>query len=268
MDVLVAFKMVPDLDLVVGEMVTGEENRVETSYLRPVVNPYDEGALELALGLRDQAEAAGEALTLTAVSAGDNVADRILKTLLALRFARAVRLAATPDEAASPDRVARRIADFAGSGGFDLLMLGSQSSDGGSGLVPALVAEALGWPCVAGVVGLRPDGDGGLELSRRYAGGRLVSRLRPPAVLVIADVVANCLRVPTLKDRMTHGKRPVEVIERANGATSDAQPLQPSPVGFSAVADRREAVMVDGRDGGAVFAALSALWTGRGGEGP
>lgn len=268
MDILVAFKMVPDLDLVTGEMVAGEAMRVETGHLRPIVNPCDEGTLELALGLRDQAEAMNEPLTLAAISVGEDTANRVLKTLLALRFCRAVRVAAAPGDAASPNAVAHMIADFAKANGFCFLMLGYQSADQGSGLVPPLAAAALGWPIVADVLGVRPIGDGTLEVVRRYIGGCLVSRLRPPAVLAVSDAVVNCLRVPTLKDRMTYGKQQIEVFE-GNSRRITGSDLEPWPAlgGHTAVDDRRNAEMIDGGRSEAAFAALTLLCAGHSGRG-
>ncbi|MDR3494670.1 MAG: hypothetical protein P4L82_08705 [Ancalomicrobiaceae bacterium] len=270
MDALLAFKMVPDLDLVTGEMVEGESTAVDTGYLRPIINPDDEGALELALQLRDQAEAAGATLPLSAVSVGGPAADRVLKTLMALRFARAMRLATAEDLTFRPDMVARDLADRVRQGGHRLLILGRQSSDGASGLVPPLVAASLGWPLIADVIDLSYRTDAALMVTCRRPDGVLRLTLRPPAVLAIADVAASYLRSPTLKDRMTHGKRPIEVIDVAEPVANNAgiAPLQPLPIGYSSSVERRSAVMVDGSDVAAALSALSAAWRGRGRAGP
>ena len=266
MDLLIAFKMVPDLDLVTGEMVTGDAGRVDTSYLRPVVNPYDEAALELAMRLRDQALAAGESLALSAVTVGDATADRILKTLLALRFERASRLVpAGGPELLRPGAVARLLADFTGKAP-QFLFLGRQSSDDASGLVPALVAEALGWPLIADVVDARHAAGGRIEATCRHAAGSLTLTLGSPAVLAIDDAVVTAMRVPTLKDRMTHGKRPVDIAEINEMPANGFARLQPAPAGFADVVHRRRAEMIDGGGEAALPALLSAWAAATGGR--
>jgi electron transfer flavoprotein alpha/beta subunit len=64
--------------------------------------------------LRDQAQAIGESLALSAVTVGNATADRVLKTLLALRFERASRLAPEVGPDLLSGAVARLLAEFAG----------------------------------------------------------------------------------------------------------------------------------------------------------
>jgi electron transfer flavoprotein alpha/beta subunit len=215
--------------------------------------------------LRDQAQAHGESLALSAVTVGNATADRVLKTLLALRFERASRL----PPAVGPDllsgAVARLLAEFAGKV-QRFLFLGRQSNDDAGGLVPALVATALGWPLIADVVDARYVAGGRLEATCRHAAGSLILTLGAPAVLAIDDTVAAAMRVPTLKDRMSHGKRPVEIGDIGGMPDDGFARLQPAPAGFADVVDRRRAGMIDGRDGAALPALLSAWRAATGGR--
>jgi electron transfer flavoprotein beta subunit len=60
MNVLVCFKIVPDLDQLSGsDWVIDGCSRVETRFVKRMINPYDESALELALKMADHAGGAG-----------------------------------------------------------------------------------------------------------------------------------------------------------------------------------------------------------------
>ena len=72
MKILGCFKVVPDLDLVADEdWRTGGGLAVDTSYVKPVWNCFDEGALEMMLRLSDYGrEAESRKLSENAVCAG------------------------------------------------------------------------------------------------------------------------------------------------------------------------------------------------------
>lgn len=212
MNLLTCFEVVPDFDKMTDEDWEPEGLRVETGYVRKILNYFDESALELSLRLFAEAEAAGRPMNLTAMSIGGAWIDPFLKNLYALRFHRAVRLETDEDLRFAPRRLASLRAYFAREAGFDAMLMGGRSAEGDNAAIPFETAERLGWPCVADVTALRLADDGRLRCTSRTGGGMLNQTVRLPCVFAVTDAPGTALRIPTLKDKMRYGKREIEVL--------------------------------------------------------
>ena len=209
---LVCFKVVPELETLTGsDWQPDDRFRIDTRFVKTVINPLDESALELSLKLRDQAGQIGRQLHLTALTVGDGKADAILKTLYALKFNLAVRVESEVDLRFNSERTAAHLFDFiSGSEPFDLIVMGGRSADGDNASVPLLLAEALGRPCLTQVTDFKLQDDG-LEVVSLMDDGELIQLIRLPLVLAVGNAPATYLRIPTLKDRMSHGKKEIEL---------------------------------------------------------
>jgi electron transfer flavoprotein alpha/beta subunit len=100
--------------------------------------------------------------------------------------------------------------------GGDVLLLGERGGPGGSGTVPFLAAEALGWPCVTSVTALEPVSSERLRVVFTADDGPLRAVAKPPCVLAVGNAVVSMLRVPTLTDRLAARGRPVAEYTRAD----------------------------------------------------
>ena len=211
--VLVCFKAVPELEALIGsDWQPDDRFRIDARFVKTVINPLDESALELSLKLRDQAEKIGLSVDLTALTVGDGKADSILKTLYALKFNRAARIASEVDLRFCSEQVAVCLFDFISSSDhFDLIVMGGRSADGDNARTPLLLAETLGRPCLAQVTEFQLQ-DGGLAVVSLTDDGELVQLVRPPLVLAVGNAPSSYLRIPTLKDRMAHGKKEPELL--------------------------------------------------------
>ncbi len=190
----------------------------ETRYVRRVLNVFDEAALELALRLRDARAGAGLETSLAAFSVAGREADPFLKTLQALGYERAARVEAGADLDFAPAATAALVAACAERLGGDVLLLGTRSGPGDSGVVPFLVAEALGRPCLSQVTELRPAEDGDLRVTFTTDGGPVRATVARPCVLAVGNALVPVLRVPTLRDRLTvKDEAVVELSEAALG---------------------------------------------------
>jgi electron transfer flavoprotein alpha/beta subunit len=211
MDVLVCCKIVPDLDMLAeDDWIIPAHGRIDTAFVRNMINPYDECALELALGLADRS-VDGPTVRLAVLSVGGKGADPALKTLRALGFA-PVRIEPRSDWRFCPEGIAAMIAARVRDGHQELLILGRQSGEGDHAKTPLLAAELLGWPCITEVVRMEPAGQDRLEVTS-LVDGMLRQTVTPPLVLSVGNVAGCALRVPTLKDRMRAGQGPVDVID-------------------------------------------------------
>lgn len=149
MRILVFVKEVLDPDAVnsfalAGRLTIGENGKTITQSAIPrLMNAYDEQAIEAALRIRD----VGVECTITAVSAGPDQGS-ILKHAASLGADEIVALQADTSSMDCVGVAALLSAYVRHSGGGDLLLFGRQASDDDQGVVPALVAEALGMPLV------------------------------------------------------------------------------------------------------------------------
>ncbi len=247
MNVLVCFKAVPELETMAESDWRPDENfHVETRFTRTVWNPQDESALELALKFRDQAGPPGRSAPgLTALTIGGPRAEPLLKTLLALKFDRAVLLEAPDAPLFHPEWTAAVIADFARAEGCALVVMGGRSADGDNAAVPLLAAERLGRPALTQVTDFHWRNDGLLQVESLADDGRRSQTVRPPLVLAVGNAPTAHLRVPTLRDKMGPGQRPVEKFTVAGPAEEDPAP----PLVLAALTRRtpcRAAVIVEG----------------------
>jgi len=215
--ILGSFKIVPDLDLLAEEdWIADEKNRVDVSYVKTMWNCFDESALEMMLKLSDNSESFGIELQLDAVTVGGERCESYLKTLHALGFDKAVRIECQEELQFWPEMTAGLITEYVSRiGGQNVIMMGRQSADGDNGKTPLLAAEQLGWPCITQVIGIEPVDEEYLKITNMVDGGVCTQVVRVPFVLSVGDAPCSYLRVPTLKDRMQRGKRPIDVYTMA-----------------------------------------------------
>lgn len=247
MRILVCFKVTPDYEALRDpDWVAGAGDGVRTRYVRRVLNCFDESALELALRLREAWVAQGVEAGLSAVSVGGRETEPFCATLLALGYDRVARIAAEAALDYAPEATAALLAGYArASDRSDLLVLGCRCGPADSGTVPFLVAEELGWPCVAQVTELEP-GDGGLRVGCDADDGRLRLTTRAPCVLAVGNALVSHLRVPTLRDRLARRDRHADVLTPADIGVDLAAALADAPTSLEALecVDRSRAGVV------------------------
>src|SRR2546425_6285549 len=119
---------------------------VTPATFQPVVNGFDENALEAALRLKDS-----QGATITVVSVGGQFALDIMKKALAMG-ADALIVCQDPLFANLPDSfVTAQVLRTAirKIGAFDLIFCGRQASDWDNAQVPLMLAELLEVPCLS-----------------------------------------------------------------------------------------------------------------------
>ena len=224
MILLCCFKVVPDLDRVpakVWKRVAG--THVETDCLPPVISFQDESALELMLRCADRAPE-GLRPDLEALTLGDRRCDPYLKNLYALGFSQAMRI----DEnagAVGPERTAAELAAVCAGRKPDLIVTGCQSADGSHGAVPLLLAETLGCSCVTQVLDFTILSDGGVEVRHQTDQGIATRRITPPCLLAVGNAACTGLRFPTLRAKLSLGKRPATLLSPAGAESPEGLSL-------------------------------------------
>lgn len=201
MHIVVCLKRVPDPLTVEANPFTGE---IDARRLIYRTNLADEGALELALQL------AGDGGSVTALTVGPQPADETARAALAVGASRAIRLWDERLEEPHPQATATLLAAAVRAlPPADLVLCGARSSDRGSGAVPAMLAELLGWPVATDVTSLALEA-GGATVQRRLArGAREEVEVALPAVLGLEPGLAR-LRQPALPAMLAARRASVE----------------------------------------------------------
>ena len=204
MNIVVCVKQVPDTWA--ERTLRPEDSRLDRASVDGVINELDEYAIEEGLRL---AEAHGGEVTI--LTMGPEKASESIRKALSMGADKAVHL--VDDALAGSDALATSLAlaTVLQRTGFDLVILGSESTDARMGVLAAMLAERLGCPAAhAGQQGRdRRDVDhhppaGGLRL-------RHGARRSLPAVVSVVEKI-NEPRYPSFKGIMAAKKKPVEVL--------------------------------------------------------
>jgi electron transfer flavoprotein beta subunit len=200
MKVVVCVKQIPDP----ATPYTLEEG---THWLtRPddqILDDTDRYGVEMGLQLAQANEG-----TLTLVSMGPAGNAQGIRQALAMGADKAIIIEDDALRGADALTTSRVLAAAIEREGFDLVIAGTESTDGYSGVIPQMLAEHLGTPALtyAKDVGI---GDGTVTIDRQTDDGYDVVASGLPAVIsVTAGVVEP--RYPTFKGIMDAKKKPVE----------------------------------------------------------
>jgi electron transfer flavoprotein beta subunit len=207
MNVIVCVKQIPDPALP-GEL--DADNRLKRDG-KLILDESDSYGVEMALQL--VTAAGGGEVSLVSMAPNEEVSG--LRTALAMGAAKAVLVSDPALAGADALTTAKVLAGAVGkSGDFDLIIAGTESSDGYTGTVPEQMAEVLGLPSVtfAKTVAIT---DGTLNVNRQTESGYDEVECSLPAVVsVTAGVVEP--RYPSFKGIMAAKSKPVETVTAAD----------------------------------------------------
>ena len=202
MNVIVCVKQIPDPALP-GELDPSTNTLKRDGKL--ILDESDSYGVEMALQL---VNAAGDGeVTLVSMAPNDEVSG--LRTALAMGAAKAVLVSDPALAGADALTTAKVLAGAVGKAGdYDLVIAGTESSDGYTGTVPEQLAEILGLPSVTFAKTIAVEG-GTVKVDRQTeAGYDEVSCSLPAVVSVTAGVVEP--RYPSFKGIMAAKSKPVE----------------------------------------------------------
>ncbi|MWB97168.1 electron transfer flavoprotein subunit beta/FixA family protein [Agromyces seonyuensis] len=210
MKIVVLVKDVPDtygdrkLDL-----ETGLADRAASEH---VPDEISERALETALRIRESRDG----VEIVVLSMGAEAAGPSLRKALAMGADRAVHVVDPALAGADLGLTAEVLAAAIRREGFDLVIAGDQSTDGGGGAIPAMLAELLDAAQATGLDSLDVAADGAsLTGARGVDGGvqRLSAEL--PAVVSITERLPDP-RFANFKGIMAAKKKPLEQLALAD----------------------------------------------------
>jgi len=168
----------------------------------PVISPFDEGAVEAALRVKD-----AKGGKVTVLSLGSNLQRDVVKKPLSMGADELVLL----EDAAFTDVDSYSIA-YALSmaikkiGQFDLIFCGRQAADWDSGQTGSGIAEILGLPSVTLAKKIDITGDNKARVERVTADGVEVIEVSLPALITVSNEIGTP-RYPTMKGIMAAKKK-------------------------------------------------------------
>jgi electron transfer flavoprotein beta subunit len=180
-----------------------------------ILDDTDRYGVEMGLQL---AETKGG--TVTAVSMGPAGSGQGIRQALAMGADEAVLIEDSSLRGSDALTTARVLSAAIGRREFDLVIAGTESTDGYSGVVPQMIAEILGLPALTYATNVE-TGDGAVTIHRQTAAGYdVVSSSLPALISVTAGVVEP--RYPTFKGIMEAKKKPVETLSMGDLGTGRA----------------------------------------------
>jgi len=208
MNIIVCVKQVPDPETPPAgfKVDTAEKRVIPPLGTAPVINPFDENAVEAALRVKDTCGGKVTALTM-----GSPDAEDVLRQAIAMGADDGVLL-----ENPNPDDfdsffIAHALATAIKKiGAVDLILCGREAADWNGGQVGPGIAELLGLPSVSLVKNIEPL-NGKLKVERVIPNGFEVIEVTLPALLTITNELGNP-RYPTIKGVMAAKKKEITIM--------------------------------------------------------
>src|ERR1700730_3500649 len=203
MNVLVCVKQIPDPSA--PGKLDPQTKRLVREGVDLVLDPGDEHAVEAGLHVVD--EDGGEA---TVISMGPPKALEAIRRALAMGAHRGILVTDPALENSDALSTARAIAGAIKGQTYDLIICGTESTDGSSGAVPAQLAELLGLPLLSFAKKLEVS-DGKAVIDRQTDEGYDVAEAPLPAIVTVTGGI-NEARYPALRGIMQAKNKEVKQV--------------------------------------------------------
>jgi electron transfer flavoprotein beta subunit len=198
----VCLSRLPDPDTVEVDPLSGE---IDPGRILHILNPADGAALEMVLKLSAPSDA------VTALTVGPIEAETVLRDAMAVGADAVLRVWEDGRTTTRPAATALLLATALRTEGLpDLVVCGARTLAGGSGKVPALIAEHLDWPVVTDIVEFSLHQSKVLFQRRLAKGARSEGEVTLPAVLAV-EPGAVSLRYASLPGWMEAQRAPIPV---------------------------------------------------------
>jgi electron transfer flavoprotein beta subunit len=203
MNVLVCVKQIPDPN--VPGKLDPQTKRLVRDGVELVLDPGDEHAVEAGLQLVEK-----ESGEVTIISMGPPRAVEAIRRALAMGSHRGILITDPALENSDALSTARAIAAAIKGQSYDLIICGTESTDGSSGAVPAQLAELLGLPLLSFAKKLEVA-SGKAVIDRQTDDGYDVVESPLPAVVTVTGGI-NEVRYPALRGIMQAKNKEVKQV--------------------------------------------------------
>ena len=223
LNIFVLAKQVVDPDMPMSAFRVDRDNRqvVTPSNIPPVVNGFDENAVEAALQIKDT-----QGASITVISMGKGFSMDVMKKPLSMGADELVLVQDEAFENLVDSTIAAHVlaAAVRKLGQFDLIICGRQASDWDNAQVPLGVAELLDVSCVT--IGKKVEvGDGKVIVERIVPEGYEIVEAPMPALVTVSNELGQP-RYPTLRGIMA-ATRKKPIVWNAQDLGIDPSQMNP-----------------------------------------
>ena len=207
LSIVVCVKQVPDTWA--EKKLRADDKTLDRASADVVMNELDEYAVEESLVLK---EAQGAEVTI--LSMGPDKATETIRKALSMGADKAIHVvdpALHGSDAVATSLVLARAVERSEA---RLVLLGSESTDARMSVVPAMLAERLGWPQLTFAGKVEVDGET-VRIQRQTEDGTQTVEAALPAVVSVVEKI-NEPRYPSFKGIMAAKKKPVETLSLAD----------------------------------------------------
>jgi electron transfer flavoprotein beta subunit len=219
MNIIVCIKQIPDPEIPASKFRLDAEGKkvIPPEGIPPVINPYDEQAVELAIRIKEK-----HGGQITILTLGDQAASSVVKHALAMGADEGFLLQDPAFEGSDSFGIAyilsRAIQKIKG---FDLILCGRQAADWDEGLVGSILAENLDLPLIT-LVESADFNEGRWRVKRVILDGHQIFSVPSPAVLTVSHEMGPP-RLPSGWGIITASKKEIPVWDRK---IIEAEPAQ------------------------------------------
>jgi len=222
MHIIVCIKEIPDPEIPPDKFRIDPNARrvIPPQGIAPVINPYDERAVELALRLKEK-----HGGKITVLTLGIPASVRVVKHALSMGANEGVVLADQGFEGSDSFGIAHILTKAIQKiGNYDLILCGRQAADWDEGLVGSIIAENLSLPLVTLVRDIELIEES-LKVNRVSLDGYQTFSVPIPAIATVSNEVGRP-RLPPGLGIISAARKQVPIW---NGGAIDADPSKMGP---------------------------------------
>jgi len=204
--IIVCAKQVPDPEAPFTAVeVDSEAKKIRTKGIPPVINPFDENAIEAALCIKEE-----DGAEVTVLSVGAKISHAVLRKALAVGADNLILL----DDPHFKDLDSYSTAYVLSNaikkiGEYDLILTGRQAGDWDSGQTGLILGEMLEIVSINLARSIKIE-DGTVVVEKMIQGGYELVRAKLPSLVTVSSEIGE-LRYPTVKRRLQALKQPIEI---------------------------------------------------------
>ena len=190
-----------------------------------VLNDLDEYAIEEALRIVEPLNEGKESPehTITIISMGPDRATEAIRKGLSMGADNGILVADAALAGSDAIATSRVLADVISKGGFDLVFCGTESTDARMSVVPAMLAERLGWAQLTFAGSVKVDvGSSSVEIARMTESGVETMSAAFPCVVSVIEKI-NEPRYPSFKGILAAKKKVIETKSLADLGLSSSE---------------------------------------------
>ncbi|MGI9018036.1 MAG: electron transfer flavoprotein subunit beta/FixA family protein [Euzebya sp.] len=214
MRIICPVKRVPDT---AAEKKVTDDFTVDRDSVETILNANDEWSIEEAMRIKESRDD----VEIVVLCMGPDSAQQTVRKALSYGLDGAIQVTDDAISGSDATATARVLAAALKDEDWDLIIMGNQSSDARSMLVPAMLAEFLDVPALTYAKRLSVGDDGSVEADRETSGGHETVQATLPAVISVVEAI-NEPRYPSFKGIMAAKKKPLQTKDLAGiGLSAD-----------------------------------------------